>query len=273
MNIQPQIMHNGRFITPAEATIPVFTPALVGSFGVYETILARHGKYVALVEHLERLAISAQGAQLHLAADIDTLKRWCYLLLAANRPDGLVRVLVLDLGEPRADVFLYQATYSPPSSADYEHGVAVAVFHGERALPNVKSFNTLVPGLARKAAVAAGVHDALMVDRDGNITEGSNCNVFAVIDGELVVPPPEAILAGTVMERVIRLAVEIDIPVLRRPLPLSGVTGWREAFLTSTRRGVLPINRVGEHSLGDPGPVTKRLHEAYAAWEETALSS
>lgn len=272
MTIYPKIMRNGHFIEAADATIPVFTPALVGALGVYETILARRGRYVALSEHLERLALSARGAELNLAADSETLKRWCYLLLAANHNEGLVRVIALDLGELQADVFLYQMSYTSPPAEDYEHGVAVGVYFGERALPDVKSFNTLVPGLARKAAVAAGVHDALMVDRDGNITEGSNCNVFAVIDGQLAAPPVGAILAGTVMNRVIRLAEELDIPFIRQPLPLAELDHWQEAFLTSTRRGVLPINRVGEHTLGEPGPITRRLHEAYAAWEEQVLS-
>ena len=273
MTIYPKIIHNGHFIDAAAATISIFTPALVGALGVYETILARRGRYVALIEHLERLALSASGAELNLTVDFDTLKQWCYLLLAANHAEGLVRVIALDLGEPQADVFLYQSAYTPPPVEGYEHGVAVGIYHGERALPNVKSFNTLVPGLARKAAVAAGVHDALMVDRAGNITEGSNCNVFAVVDAQLVAPPADAILAGTVMERVIRLADELGIPVSRRPLPLAEVPDWQEAFLTSTRRGVLPINRVGEHRLGEPGPITRRLHEAYVAWEEGVLSA
>lgn len=273
MTIYSKIIHNGHFIDAAAATIPVFTPALVGALGVYETILARRGKYIALIEHLERLAISASGAELNLTTDLDTLKRWCYLLLAANHAEGLVRVIALDLGEPQADIYLYQSAYTPPPVEGYEHGVPVGVYFGERALPNVKSFNTLVPGLARKAAVAAGVHDALMVDRDGNITEGSNCNVFAIVDDQLMAPPAAAILTGTVMQRVIQLARELSIPVVRRPLPLAEVVDWQEAFLTSTRRGVLPINRVGEHDLGEPGPITKCLHEAYAAWEEEALAS
>ena len=53
MTIYPKIIHNGHFVDAAAATIPIFTPALVGALGVYETILARRGRYVALIEHLE----------------------------------------------------------------------------------------------------------------------------------------------------------------------------------------------------------------------------
>ena len=273
MAIFPTLIQNGRFITHEEAAIPVTTPALVGALGVYETILVRHGRYVALREHLERLLVSAAGAQLVLAADLDTLSQWCHELAAANGPEGLVRVIAADLGNPQAEVFLYQMTASAPSPAEYEVGVPVVIYHGERALPAVKSFNTLVPGLARKSAVAAGAHDALLVDRDGHITEGTNCNVFAVIGKVLMAPPANALLAGTVMDRVIRLATALDLPFQRRPRPLAGVPGWNEAFLTSTRRGVLPICRVGDHELGRPGPVTRQLMQAYRSWEDHELSA
>ncbi|MBX7234199.1 MAG: aminotransferase class IV [Caldilineales bacterium] len=273
MSIYPLILHNGQLLPQADCHIPITTPALVGALGVYETILARRGKIIALNEHLARLQASASGAQLHLAADLATLCRWCRQVLAASAPDGLVRVLAMDLGRPEADVYIYQMSYTAPAAADYETGVPVVVYHGERALPLVKSFNTLVPGLARKAAVAAGAHDALLVDRDGYVTEGSNCNVFVVQAGVLLAPPLGVVLEGTVMERVIRLAAELAIPCQRRPLPLAQLPRWDEAFLTSTRRGVLPINRVGDHVLGGIGPVTARLWAAYQAWEELQLVS
>lgn len=273
MAIFPTLIQNGRFITHDEAMIPVTTPALVGALGVYETILVRYGHYVALKEHLERLLVSAAGAQLVLAVDLDTLSEWCYELVMANGPEGLVRVIAADLGNPQADVFLYQMTASAPSPVEYEVGVPVVVYHGERALPAVKSFNTLVPGLARKAAMAASAHDALLVDREGNITEGTNCNVFAVIGNVLMAPPAGVLLAGTVMDRVIHLATSLELPFQRRPLPLAGVPRWDEAFLTSTRRGVLPICRIDDYELGRPGPVTRQLLQAYRTWEDHALTA
>ena len=244
---------------------------MLGALGVYETILVRRGKYVALNEHLTRLEASCQGAGLVLDADLDTLRQWSFLIVAANHADGLVRVLALDLGRPTADVYLYEASYVVPSPEEYEKGVSVGIYHGERALPLVKSFNTLVPGLARKAAVAAGLHDALLVDRDGNIIEGSNCNVFAVIGGVLVAPPVGAILEGTVATRTLELAPTLGIASERRAMPLVEVPAWDEAFLTSTRRGVLPVNRVGEQVIGEPGVITKQLMAAYRAWEAEEL--
>lgn len=271
MTIYQHLLHNGKIIPKEEACFPVYTPSLVGAMGVYETILVKDGRYVALQEHLARLLQSAEGAQLQLEPNLDELAAWAHEIVSANASDGLVRVLVMDLGNEHADVFLYEMSYAAPSPEDYARGVPVILYHGERAMPLVKSFNTLVPGLARKAARAAGVHDALLVDRDGRVTEGSNCNVFIVQDGVLAAPPMGVVLEGTVMRRVMALARELGIPFQRRHLPARDIPRWNEVFLTSTRRGVLPVRQVGDVEIGPPGPITRQLHEAYRDWEQKEL--
>ncbi|HID34486.1 MAG TPA: hypothetical protein EYP25_07955 [Anaerolineae bacterium] len=271
--IHSNIIHNGQIVPKERACFPVYTPALVGALGVYETILVKQGRYVALEEHLTRLLQSAAGAQLRLQPDLATLTAWARRIVEVNAPDGLVRVLVMDLDNGFADVFLYEMSYVAPSPEEYAQGVPVILYHGERAMPLIKSFNTLVLGLARKAAQAAGVHDALLVDRNGYVTEGSNCNVFIVQDGVLAAPPLGAVLEGTVMRRVLSLARDLSIPFQRRNLPAADIPRWGEAFLTSTRRGVLPIRRVGDIEIGPPGPITRQLMAAYRTWEEEALRS
>jgi len=271
VTVYDNILHNGRIIPKEEACFPVYTSSLVGALGVYETILVKNGRYVAIQEHLERLLQSAEGAQLRLKPNLDTLLKWSFLTVMANRPDGLVRALVMDLGNAYADVYFYEMSYAPPTPEEYAHGVPVILYHGERAMPLVKSFNTLVPGLARKAAKAAGVHDALLINRDGNVTEGSNCNVFIVQDGVLAAPPFGEVLEGTVMRRVMTLAGELGIPFRRRHLPAADIPQWQEVFITSTRRGVLPVHRVGDIEIGEPGPITRQLHEAYFSWEREQL--
>ena len=269
MAIYKFAIHNGSVIPSKKAVIPVFSPGLTGVFGVYESILLRNGHYVAAVEHAQRLLQSAEGAQLASDFSIDKFLTWSlHLAMANGKPNGAVRVLMLDLGNRYADVFLYATPRKRPPASAYKQGVPVILYEGERALPQVKSLNTLVPGLARKAARAAGAHDALLVNRSGCITEGSNCNVFAVQDGVLLAPPAGDVLAGTVMEQVLRLAKKLDIPVQRRALPAADVPQWQEAFLTSTQRGVLPVRSVGDVELGKPGPITQRLHKAYRDWED-----
>jgi branched-subunit amino acid aminotransferase/4-amino-4-deoxychorismate lyase len=272
MDVYKHVLHNGKLITRENATIPIFSPAMTGVFGVYESILLRNGHYVAAAEHAHRLLQSIKGAQLSTDLTLDRLFGWLLLLASVQKTfHAVVRVLVLDLGNRYADVYLYSKRYKPPSVSAYKNGVPVILYRGERAMPQIKSLNTLVPGLARKAAKAAGVHDALLVNRLGQITEGTTCNVFAVQDGVLLAPPAEDVLAGTVMEQVLRLAREMGIPTRRQVLAVDAVLQWQEAFLTSTQRGVLPIKRIDDLKLGPPGSITRQLHQAYRHWEDALV--
>jgi branched-subunit amino acid aminotransferase/4-amino-4-deoxychorismate lyase len=83
----------------------------------------------------------------------------------------------------------------------------------------------------------------------------------------LLTAPDEDVLAGVTQLELLKLAGEMGLPVLQRPLPLAERVHWNEAFLTSTSRHVLPLVRIDGQPIGDgrPGPVTRRLHEAFEA--------
>ncbi len=259
----PVAMKNGRLIPVAEATIPVTASALYGALGVYETVEIVGGKAFRLAQHLERLEASAVASGMRLDPPVTAIAAWVPALLEANRvQDTLLRVVAVDLGEGPATYYLY--LMAPPNYPPewYEHGVPVITFRGERAFPLIKSLNTLVPGLARQAAERRGAHDALLVNHQDCVTEGSNCNVFAVVDGTLVTAPYGDALEGVTLSIVLDLARDLGIPVERRPMPVSEIPRWEEAFLTSTRRHILPIGRVDTHVLS-VGPITRRLMAAF----------
>ncbi len=259
----PVAMRNGDLIPVEEATIPVTASALYGALGVYETVEIVGGRPFRLLQHLSRLDDSARGSGFTLMPPTDQVVDWVPPLLKANQADEcLLRIVLIDLDEGPATYFLY-LMHSPNYPREwYERGVPVTTFSGERTFPLIKSLNTLVPGLARRKAASVGAHDALLIDHNGNVTEGSNCNVFAVVDGTLVTAPYGAALEGITLTIVLDLARELGIPTERRPLPASEIPRWQEAFLTSTRRHVLPISRVDDHEM-EVGPITRRLMAAY----------
>jgi branched-chain amino acid aminotransferase len=134
--------------------------------------------------------------------------------------------------------------------------------------PAAKTGEHLFHVLAVREARAHGAHEALLVDGAGCVTEGASSNVFAIRGGVLETPPLGAgILAGVTRGVVLEVAGGLGVRVEERPLPLSRLPEADEAFLTSTVREVLPVVRVGERPVGGgaPGPVTRRLHEAFRA--------
>ncbi|NPA90886.1 MAG: hypothetical protein GXO55_05490 [Chloroflexi bacterium] len=259
----PIAMRNGELIPTRDASIPVTTSALYGVLGVYETVEIVHGHPFRLLQHLSRLDDSAQRSGFTVMPPTDQVLEWWPKLVEAHQvEETLLRILLVDLDEGPATYFLY--LMEPPHYPEewYESGVPVTTFHGERAFPLIKSLNTLVPGLARKKAASMGMHDALLINHQGHITEGSNCNVFAVIDGTLVTPPYGAALEGVTLSIVLDLAHRLGIPTERRPLPVKELPRWEEAFLTSTRRHILPINLIDQQEL-QVGPITRRLMDAF----------
>jgi len=263
------VSHNGQLIAPSDAHISIFNPAIFGAFGVYESIQLYQGVIFRLDDHLQRLADSAAAIDLKLPAGLDIIARWTQEAIAANGcRDALIRMFALGPTSGHApELFIWPETPRTLPTEVYEQGVGAVTFQGERALPHAKSLNTLVNHLARMHAVQAGEHEGLLVDRALCVTEGSSSNLFIVLDGVLLTAPDEDVLAGVTQLELLKLAGELGLPVLQRPLLLAERLHWDEAFLTSTSRHVLPLVRIDGRPIGDgrPGPVTLRLHEAFEA--------
>ena len=130
----------------------------------------------------------------------------------------------------------------------------------------IKSLNYLNSVLAKLEAVDAGADDALMLDRNGFVSEATTMNLFIVKKGEIFTPPSTAgILPGVTRKRIIRLARELDYRMVEKGLTPFDVTNADEAFLTGTLSEVVPLVKVRGIEIGDGkvGPITRRIIEAF----------
>jgi branched-chain amino acid aminotransferase len=163
-------------------------------------------------------------------------------------------------------------TFAP---AIYERGLAVVVAAGRR---NQHSITAGLKTLNYTEAVAAlidaqqrGANDALFLDTDGHCSEATASNLFAWTGNTLLTPPLScAALPGITRAVVREIAATFDITVTETPFGLDTLMAAREAFLTSSLRGITPLAtvdgaRIGE---GQPGPFTRRIGRAYLALVE-----
>jgi len=127
----------------------------------------------------------------------------------------------------------------------------------------------LGPMLAKRAALAAGFDEVVLLDREGRVAEAPTCNVFAVRGGELVTPPLERVLAGITRDAVLAVARAEGIPAREAHLSPEELAEADEAFLTASSLPVQGIASVDGRALkgGAPGPVTRRLRDALTACE------
>jgi branched-chain amino acid aminotransferase len=107
---------------------------------------------------------------------------------------------------------------------------------------------------------------AVLLDVNGNLCEGLGSNIFVVREGRVLTPRERFVLPGVSRETVIELAAEIDVPLVEADIDLYDAYTADEAFITSTSFCICPVRSVNGNTVGDggvPGPVTKRLTDAY----------
>jgi branched-chain amino acid aminotransferase len=119
--------------------------------------------------------------------------------------------------------------------------------------------------LALQEALATGYDEALMLDNQGFVMEGSGENIFLVEEGQLVTPDLTSALDGITRRTVMELAAELGIPVTEKRITRDEVYVADEAFFTGTAAEVTPIREVDGRRIGNGtrGPVTARLQEMY----------
>jgi len=125
--------------------------------------------------------------------------------------------------------------------------------------------NYLNSQMAKYEAIEAGYEEALMLDDEGFVAEGSGECFFIVRDGVLITPPNDNSLESITQATVLEIAKEMDIPVERRRITRDEVYIADEAFFTGTAAEVTPVREVDGRVIGDGkrGPITKELQEAY----------
>jgi len=269
-------------ITPLEdARVPVLDHGFVFGDSVYEVVRTYGGRPFETGRHLRRLRASAERLGIAIAlSDAEILAQVRALLDRAGDVESYVRIVVTrGVGDSSYDfdavvgptVVMIQKELAPVSAESYGHGVRVSAVdvrrnHPKSLDPAMKSSNLLNNIMALRQAQERGAEEAVLLNLDGFVAEGSSTNVFAVKSGTLRTPPLSAgILGGITRAVVIELAAAQGIPVTEADLKLDDLLGADEAFLSSTTREVMPIRQVDEALISDgrPGPITVRLLEAF----------
>jgi branched-chain amino acid aminotransferase len=281
---------NGRILSQQDATISVFDHGFLYGEGVYE-VVRTYGRNLFLADrHFRRLRNSAAMITLDVGMTDEALEGIIRATMDAYRsgpgrssPDGdlYARLLVTrGIGEmtydpsesPHPSIVVIVKPLVPPAPAVYEQGVAVALVsvvrnHPRSVDPRIKSNNLLNNVLAMQEALRRGpFFEAILRNYHGELAECSQSNLFLVKGGTVSTPVLEAgLLAGITREFVEEVAAAVGIPTADVVLLDADLFGADEAFLTSTSKEIVPIVRVDSRPIGDgrPGPVTRRLLEAY----------
>jgi branched-chain amino acid aminotransferase len=271
---------NGKYVPAEEAAVSVFDHGFLYGDGVFEGIRAYGGRVFRLKEHVKRLFDSAQAIMLCIPMSQDEMAEAILETLRKNNlKDAYIRPIVTrgvgDLGlDPNkccaSTVLIIAVEWGAMYGDLYEVGLTAVTVTVRRNSPdslppNTKSLNYLNNIMAKIEANIKGGNEAIILDAQGRISEGSGDNIFVVKDGKVFTPYTINNLKGITREAVIDLARARDIEVLERDLGLFDLYTGDEVFVTGTAAEVAPVTRVDGRIIGGgkPGPITKELMAAF----------
>ncbi|WP_349409248.1 branched-chain-amino-acid transaminase [Pseudalkalibacillus sp. SCS-8] len=272
---------NGRYVNKKDAVVSVYDHGFLYGDGVFEGIRMYDGNVFRLKEHVDRLYDSAKSIMLEVPYMKEELTEIIAETLRRNElTDAYVRVVVSrgvgNLGldpthcrEPQVIVIAEQLALFPEKL--YETGIEIATVASRRnradvLSPKVKSLNYLNNILVKIEANLAGVSEALMLNDQGYVAEGSADNVF-IIKGNVIKTPPgyvgalEGVTRNAIMEIARLLGYEMREEVFTR----HDVYTADEVFLTGTAAEVIGVVKVDGRQIGEgkPGELTNQLLEAF----------
>ncbi len=272
---------NGRFVPKDEAKISVFDHGFLYGDGIYETLRSYDGRLFMLERHLERLAHSAAAISLALPMSLDrigdalnaslnkNMLKDAYVRLHISRGPGEIGLDPALCPEPTMVIAARQFKDYPPEH--FERGVSIAIVKTRRnhplALdPSVKATNFLNNILAKIEAIKAGAYEAVMLNWEGYVAEGSISNIFIVKNNAVITPAlGVGILEGVTRGFVLELARRESMRTEETAFPPKKLYDADECFITNTTMEVMPVTIADGRPIGGgrPGPVTAAIRKAY----------
>lgn len=271
---------NGRIVTAADARVSALDRGLLHGDGCYDTWRAYEGVPFATAAHLRRLARTARVLGLPPLAGAAAWHARATRLVAANGlGDAAIRLTVtrgatgdalLPSRRGRPTLLLTVRPLPRDLETQRRRGVrAVLLPFSRNAGPHWARYKLLGHASAvqgRQLAARRGAAEGIYVAADGEATEGTTSNLFAVRRGVLCTPPlASGILGGVTRDLVLRLARRAGLGVREERLAADGLARAQELFVTASTIEVLPVVRLGRARIGDgvPGPIARLLQERY----------
>ena len=280
------IWHNGELVAWEDAKVHVLTHGLHYGTGVFEgeraydtpqgTAIFRHR------DHLDRLFQSAELYYMPIPYTVDELRAATHELIAANElRECYIRPIVfrgygqMGLNPLDAPVEVSIAVWPWGAYLGEEgkvRGVRAKVSSWRRIshdslIPHAKASGQYLNSvLAKIEATKAGYQEAILLDPQGFVCEGSGENIYLVRDGRILTPPQTAgILDGISRKSIIRIAGDLGYEVVERNLARAELVLADEVFLSGTAAELVPVYEIDDHPIGsgEPGPITHNLQRVF----------
>ncbi|MGL4730119.1 MAG: aminotransferase class IV [Clostridium sp.] len=207
---------------------------------IYEVIRIINGKPLFLKEHIERLINSIEIMNLNIIIDKKVIKKEMEELINKNKViEGNIKI-ILD----KENRYMFFIPHNYPSEDMYNDGVDTILYFGERENPNAKVINNDFRKIVNEKINESNVYEAILVDKNGFITEGSRSNIFLVVDGEVITSPTKSVLPGITRMKIIECCEKIGLKIREENFNYQNISTIEGAFISGTSPKVLPIRKI-----------------------------
>ncbi|WJH32556.1 branched-chain-amino-acid transaminase [Paenibacillus aurantius] len=268
---------NGEFVEKDKALVSVYDHGFLYGDGIFEGIRVYNGNIFKCKEHLDRLYDSAKSIMLDIPLSFGDMQNVLVESIRKNElRDGYIRLVVSrgpgDLGldprrSPKANVIIIVEQLAIYPEEAYLNGLKTVSVSTRRNIPDalnpkIKSLNYLNNILVKIQANLAGVGEAIMLNSQGYVAEGSSDNIFIVKRGVVYTPPCYVgALEGITRAAIIEICQKVGYPVKEEPFTLHDVYVADEVFFTGTAAEVIAVREVDARIIGSgaAGPITTHL--------------
>ncbi|UCG27859.1 MAG: aminotransferase class IV family protein [Bacteroidales bacterium] len=218
-------------------------------------------------DHISRLYLTSQITGLKIWLDEETIKNQVSDLIRINSvAEGNIK-LVFNFRKSglrtRKNFLIYFVEPVYPTPNQYLQGVNGILYQASRINPTAKVINQNLRIAVYKKLIEKGAYEALLVDRKGEITEGSRSNIFMIRDGHVFTAPDPVVLPGIARKHVLSICRSRNIPLSFEKIKRSDLEVMDAVFMTGTSPRVLPFSRIEEFRFNPADPVLMNIIDGY----------
>ncbi|MBX2870715.1 MAG: aminotransferase class IV [Saprospiraceae bacterium] len=267
---------NGELTPVAEAQLHVTDLAIMRGYGVFDYFRALQGRALFVEDYVQRFFNSAKLLQLEVPCSQLELRQNIQQLLDKNGEDKAGIRLILTGGYTtdsytpvKPNLLILQHPYASYAAEAYERGIKMLTYEYRREIPVAKTINYVTGIRIQKWLKENGADAVLYYDND-IIKESDRSNFFLIDQAGKLVTPEADVLPGITRMKVIQVAKELGLPVEERTVQLNEIFEAKEAFITSSIKGVLPVTYMDDKAIGtgQVGDISKQLGAAFEALVE-----
>lgn len=238
---------------------------------IYEVIRMVKGSPVFFHDHMERLATSVKLKGKESLADSRTIRRAIINLTRSDRMKETNLKIVFNYNNGINNYLIYFIEPIYPSSEQYKKGVKGILFFAERKDPESKVINHKLRSFIYHKLILEGAYEALLVNDNNYITEGSRTNIFFLKGETLVTAPDNLILNGITRKHILDICKENKVEVKFTCVKVEDISQYDSVFMTGTSPSVLPFYCINDNNFHVNHPLIERLRQLYMISAEKSI--